>query len=60
MRKRLIALSLFLTAAAVASTTSAAPPNTCPRGTYLIVCSFTVSICCPNGAACLCPQPHES
>jgi hypothetical protein len=60
MRKMLIALSLILTAAAVASTTSAAAATQCSRGSYLVVCSSTVSFCCPNGAACLCPQQWES
>ncbi|HYG63302.1 MAG TPA: hypothetical protein VEL74_12025 [Thermoanaerobaculia bacterium] len=59
MRKMLIALTLTLTAAAAASTTSAAAATKCPRNTYLVVCSSTLSICCPNGAACLCP-PRES
>lgn len=59
MRKMLTVLSLVLTAAAAASTASAAPPAQCSRG-YLVVCSSTVSFCCPNGAACLCPVGHES
>jgi hypothetical protein len=59
MRKPLIALTLALTAAAAASTppTSAAPK--CRPGTYLVVCSSTVSICCPNSVECYCPPPES-
>jgi hypothetical protein len=60
MRKILIVLTVALTAAAAAATIPSASASTkCRPGTRLIVCSSTVSVCCPNGAECLCPPPES-